>query len=318
VDTQVAQSFSGIPVARPREEPALMEAALAPAMPVSTLRHLLPPELLWKFSWGTIVDEELECPALQEQLQIITASFFLTQLLNQRGWEIPEVDTLFRTLNEDAIGEVSLLKHGLNHQQVAAVQELSRLEHEARSPLGPKRVSGAAKKRPKRGRAPGSPGGAAGDAPGQSSAGSVPGGAPMSHQSDQRPNPLDAITLRPLLPERLSRRLPQGGIADKPLQCPEAELRTQLMFAQWVALQLLNETSQLEGVLHDSLAAAVEWCHVRGIVDALHQRVFLHLNRLGNAAKHLPALMHGGGLHSSRGPIVAESHRVLRELAAQL
>ena len=87
------------------------------------------------------------------------------------------------------------------------------------------------------------------------------------------------------------------------------------MFAQWVALHLLNKISQPQGVLHNSLWDAVEWCHSEGIFDDVHHRVFRHINRLGNAAKHLPTLEHGLGQH--QGHRRGQAQIVLRELVAQ-
>ena len=79
----------------------------------------------------------------------------------------------------------------------------------------------------------------------------------------------------------------------------------------------MNEMSQLEGVLHDNLSEAVEWGSHCRILDATHKRVFQNINRLGNAAKHMPTVSQGLQ-PTERGAAVAVSHQVLRDMVAQL
>ena len=309
----------------------LMEPPPAPPMPkedsdgstasfaigLNSLRHLLPHKLASQFPLGSIIDEELECPDLQQRLQVTCAAFFLAQLLNQRGQELPG-QQMFVELSAQAVSTERLAAHGLHHEQIHALQELEASARAARDPLGPKRPQ--PKRGPrllrvgKRSRYDDGPGG---ETPGPG--GSAPSEPTVPTAGRQAPTAESHTegdtTLRPLLPERLADKLPLGGIADEPLQCLEAPLRTQLMFAQWVALHLLNKMSQPQGVLHNSLWDAVEWCHSEGIFDDVHQRVFRHINSLGNAAKHLPTLEHGLGQH--QGHRRGQAQLVLRELVAQ-
>jgi hypothetical protein len=301
----------------PKEDPDGSQSSFVIVLAASTLRHLLPRQLASQFPLGAIIDEELERPDLQQRLQVTCAAFFLAQLLNQRGRE-PPGSQMFAELSAQAVGTERLAAHGLNHEQIHALQELEASARAARDPLGPERPQpkrGARQlHKSKRTRYDDCPGG---KTPGPGcNAPSEPTGPIAGRQAPTaEPTAERDTTLRPLLPESLADRLPPGGIADEPLQCLEAPLRTQLMFAQWVALHLLNKTSQPQGVLHNSLWDAIEWCYSEDIFDDVHRRVFRHINSLGNAAEHLPTLEHGLG--QDQGHRRGQVRLVLRELAAQ-
>ena len=168
---------------------------------------------------------------MQQRLEVTCAAFFLAQLLNQRGQELPG-QQMFVELSAQAVSTERLAAHGLHHEQIHALQELEASARAARDPLGPKRPQ--PKRGPrllrvgKRSRYDDGPGG---ETPGPG--GSAPSEPTVPTAGRQAPtaesHTKGDTTLRPLLPERLADKLPQGGIADVPLQCLEAPLRTQLI-----------------------------------------------------------------------------------------
>ena len=352
-----------------------MQSSIDPSvLDICTLRPLLSCEVSSTFPAGSIVDEQLECPDLQERMRAIGAALVLRQLLNQRGCGLSAISE-----NSPDIGL------GLSPGQMAALWELELRAVEVivrPGPMGKKRpltpggdIPGVEPKAMKQQSASAGSGihwqdpwHCAIDAPdGISGTNIVPGSCPLAWDKNQvvtmrqlidvematqramSPSPGTAsndlmpsalpggetppngghtpgeasddlsdmsITLRPLLPDSLAKHLPKGGIGDRLLRCPEAAMRTQLMFAQWVALQLLNEMSRLEGVQHNGLWEATQWCYKCNIFDDMHLRVFKHINGLGNAAKHLPMFDHGDERHGAH--VGGKAYQALRTLASQL
>ena len=91
-----------------------MQSSIDPSvLDTCTLRPLLPCGVSSTFPAGSIVDEQLECPDLQERMRAIGAALVLRQLLNQRGCGLSAISE-----NSQDIGL------GLSPGQMAALREL--------------------------------------------------------------------------------------------------------------------------------------------------------------------------------------------------
>ena len=91
-----------------------MQSSIDPSvLDTCTLRPLLPCGVSSIFPAGSIVDEQLECPDLQERMRAIGAALVLRQLLNQRGCGLSAISE-----NSPDIGL------GLSPGQMAALWEL--------------------------------------------------------------------------------------------------------------------------------------------------------------------------------------------------
>lgn len=91
-----------------------MQSSIDPSvLDICTLRPLLSCEVSSTFPAGSIVDEQLECPDLQERMRAIGAALVLRQLLNQRGCGLSAISE-----NSQDIGL------GLSPGQMAALREL--------------------------------------------------------------------------------------------------------------------------------------------------------------------------------------------------
>ena len=91
-----------------------MQSSIDPSvLDICTLRPLLSCEVSSTFPAGSIVDEQLECPDLQERMRAIGAALVLRQLLNQRGCGLSAISE-----NSPDIGL------GLSPGQMAALREL--------------------------------------------------------------------------------------------------------------------------------------------------------------------------------------------------
>ena len=175
-----------------------------------------------------------------------------------------------------------------------AFQMLECLAHEARVPLGQRPSASAPVPVAASGRRPVDASGrrpVAADASNQAQSSATEDIVEISDTEDL--SETSSTTLRQLLPPELARRMPEGGLADRPMICREGMTRAQMMYAQWFALHVINDlASETQAAHHDFgyLSQGIDWLQGPGdVLTSMSEcRALRWLNKIANEAKHDP------------------------------